>query len=611
MRKDSTVHYATAVTQYERITNGQAWANPEYALAAYGNTGCSIANVYHVEETTISQLNPYAYPFGQYTPTTYDGIPINDYKWQANPEGGMPQIKFDIHDHKRQPHSLRFSGFTIDDVGITDSCIVTNLYVHVEYTDNTIQHNFQTLQLNKVNGSNWLITVYKANKSRIGRKRFDGISTTSPYVSIERIPMMRDQSWATNTWGYDLAGNFQFQKQKSGVREQAWYVDRDDDEIRNYRQEYFEDNSKIPPIQTPVTIADINDPGFFIDIWYGKFYNISGVIKIKSVGISVEYIKPFNTLSTLYPIASGSHRPKSIVKPDRASIAWVNADKAMSLDTTDLQADNFATINLYNRYLGNNYTRPFGDFDSDFILGRLPALSNIDDTTDSISDIILNFRVWDYHFPISFFYQYLIYNRYLMYAAGLKWSYVLYDGYPLGKEGTPDYGTPIWKNCLQLFEPGMKRDFNLSGQDWIDVAGGWNDTDRDFYGREFRYYNSTTWKDYYWWYTRHYPIRRYDSNYTNEIMNTAYYPGMVYDPLWIEKGFKAGNIFIGLSVAARFKTSFPYYNYFLNHFTNLQWPLRVKGFGARVRYNRIIETPPTGPSGPISVNRGLLIRHTP
>lgn len=597
MRKDTSVHYATAVTQYARHPNGQAWANPEYALAAYGNTGCSISNIY-------PSLN-FHYPFGN-----AGTHPQTDYLWKPDPISGLPQTIVDPNEHLAIPYILRFSGFTFDDVGITSNCIVTNLYIHLEYTDDTIQKDQTILQHLKINGANWLISVHKANGERMMRKRFEGLSTLSNHVLVERIPCMKDQSWSTNTFGWDLNPNVYFESQRSKVAEKEWYEDENEDTITNYRQEYYEKTESIRKL----TIGDINDPGFYIDVQFGRFHKIGGVVKIKSFGISAEYIQPYNSTTTLYPLQSGASKPKTIQFTDRTTLGWINPDYGMSLDTTDQNPDTYCSVNLYSKYVGT-IDKPYGDFDSDVLLGRLPAISNIDDTQESISDMILSFRIWDYHLPLTIFnLSWYFYNRIFMRHAGIKWSYVIYDGFPLDKEGQPTHGTPVWKNSLKLYEPGVKRDYNLSGQDWINCAGGWNEYHRDFYGREFNYWNEPRYygqyvKEYLNWYNRHYPIRRYDSEFTTEIMNSSYYPGMTYDPLWIEKALKNGNLFIGLSISTRFRPTI-YYKYVKWWWNDLRWHVRVKGFGLRLKYNRVLPPPVTGPSGPIPAppDPGLLVR---
>lgn len=618
MRRNTSIHYATAVTQYERHPNGQQWANPEFCLASHGNVGCSIANVQHIDHEN--------YPFGEYGSTqTVDGL-VDDYKWQPDDKSTLSHYHGDANEHHRKPHSLRFSGFTIDDVGITSNCIVTNLYIHIEYTDDTVQHYGPALQPYKMNGSNWLIKVYKAGNIPggilVGRKRFDGVSTTSPYVSVETIPMMRDQSWGTNTYGHDIMSNYLHQGQRNKPAESTWYDNNDISEINvlsntkhssiGYtRQEYYEHTERILHQATPLTIADVNDPGFHIDLWYGKFFNFSGVVKIKSIGISVEYIQPFMTSANLYPIGSGGGRPKTIYRGDRQSQGWVNPHFSSSLDTKDLYPDDYCYINLYSKYLGQNY-KPFTSFDSDILLGRLPAIANLDDTVE-ISDMILNFRVRNLHddIPVLWFGgNDLSLNRRLANYLGIKYTYYLYDGYPTDSEGSSSYGTPVWKNSLQLFEPGMKRDYNLSGQDWLYVNGGWNNYCRDFYGSDFYYPNYSTFRDYFNWHNRHYPIRRYDSNYTVESMNSSYYPGMVYDPFWIEKALKAGELFIGLSVTTNFRSA-PYYQSLKYYWNHLRWRHKLKGFGVRVKYSYVVSGPPlpTGVSGP-TPNYSLLVRHT-
>ena len=573
MRRDSTIHYATAVTQYERIQGGQPWANPEFALAIHGNVGTTIANVLHTDRED--------FPFGP------------DYTWGFKHGDHIPEYDHDANEHHRRPHGLRFSGFNIDDVGITNDCIVTNFHIHLEYTDDSVQDGFSTIQLNKANGSNWLAIVVKGNGQILHRKRFDGIATDVSYVTKERIHCHRDQSWGSNTYGDDIGPNSVEQDQRDVPAEPDVFINPDNyPDHWHYRREYHESTRDIKTM----TVGDINDPGFYIDIWYAKFRRYSGIVKLKSVGISIEWIKPYRKNLALWPITTGQNRCKSIYRRDRHSLGWFTADQAMSFDTQDFQPDSYTYIDIYSKRKHNSLVKPFDPYDSDVLLGRLPALADMDDSQESISDMITNFRLNDLHDEIP---GHSGLHRTFMKHLTVNWSYTLYNGYPLDREGDTSYGTPIWSHKIELFEPGIKRDFSLTGQDWLNITGGYNTKHRQYYGRE-------DWPR--GWYTKHHPIRRYDPDFALESINSSYYPGMVYDPLWIEKAMKVGNLFIGISLTTDIRPN-DYYRPIQHYWHNLRWRFKIKGLGIRVKYNNVEPPLVTGPSGPVPPpNSNLIIR---
>ncbi len=579
MRKNSSIHYATAVTQYERVTGGQSWLHPENALAINGNTGCTISNVLYTDQEI--------YPFGP------------DYLWKFRSSSSsiMPSFRQDENDHHRWPNSLKFSGFTIDDVGITNDCVVTNLHVYLEYTDNTIQLNRQTMLVNKPNGGNWLISVYKDINKLHSRKRFDSISTILGEVYWEKIPCFKDQNWATNTFGNDIVANAVAQGQREVSMDLDYYDNPQNyASYWDYRRQYIESTNDI----LPLTIGEINNPNFFIEVWYSKFRNYSGTITLKSVGLSVEYIKPYKKNITIWPLTKGSvSSPISVFRPDRNSLNWISSEEAMSYDTQDLQSDSYTYIDLYSKRNFKNIDKPFDNCDSDILLCRLPPIEDMDDSQESISDIILNYRINDLHENI---YNWPGVNLKVMNYVSVNWNYYLFNGYLLDRYYGRGYGLPIWSHKMQLFDPGVKRDYNLTGQPWLKLTQGFNSFQREYCGRENWNRN---------WYTKHYPIRRNDLNYTLETINSSYYPGLTYDPLWIEKAFKQGNMFLGISLTSEFYEN-TWYKQIQTYLGHIVWKLKIKGLGMRVKYNGVGAPMITGPSGPIpQVNSSLLYRYTP
>lgn len=659
MRKQSTIHYPTAATQYSRVSGGQAWGNPEYALAINGNLGTAISNV-----TPISQAN---FPFGP------------GYKWGTTANYVAP-----VNEASMFPNALRFSGFVIDDIGITSTHIVTNLFVTITYEDKNVLWGYSQLQDNKASGSNWLVTITKPNGTKLAAKRFDGVATTTNKTVTVRIPCIKDQSWATNTFGSDISPNAAIKNQ----------VSKELGDGTNTK-EYYESTADI----TPLTIGEINS-SFLVDLWYSKSgYGNSNVIRIISVGVSAEYIETSNRSATLWPLNVAPNIPKSIYLPQFHSVSWTNVDKAGVADclpsenstniyleegsvtqTVDywylfgsgpsgtdpasivpyggsdpwtvgdpndtyyatgaeafaansgpiytpgtwavegnLMAEGYRVgtpeagewyiwkmaavyktegvitktfnaahdtyIDVYARnQWSSNVNDPLGTYDSDQLIVKLPSLADIDDTVASISDMIIDVRV-----------NGSTYVGGSMAPPKVKWTYFLQNGYGLDRHGNTSYGTPIWSHALQLWEPGIRQNSSSAGQAWLPWTGGYNNTDQDFYGNEDN------------WYVKHFPVVRNfpnirnNSTYGVEVTNAAYYPGIVYDPLWIEKALKTGSLFLAVVFTVDAGTCI-YYNISPKP---VYW-LRVDSLGLRIKYNAPV---PVGPSGPI--DSALLYRNTP
>ena len=572
MRTRTVTHYATVADQYVRVAGGQAWANPEYALSSYGNVGTSVSNI--AGSTQIQ------YPVGPGYALTYN------YSNPALVPAYVPQA----NEAAVVPNALRFSGFTIDDVGVTADCIVTNLFVYVEYTNNSTLPGYGgVVKEDNPDGTNWLVTVTKPNGTKLLRKRLLGVAKTTSKIERGRISCLKDQSWSTDTFGPDIAPNA-FLRGQTAV---SYYP---------ARQEFFEATSEIQAL----TIGEVNDPNFFVDLWFGKFgsFGTSGVIKVKSVGISVEYIqRTGKTSNILWPLAvSANYQISGNISPR----GWQRVDLALSPDAPQSEArlinpsdaDNpnpgyygFQTgvhntftsfYQYYDSVNTNAYNDPWRSFNTKIITAKMPALENIDNTTNSISDIIIDAR-------------YVIDSNKDSTTSGpihlLKWTFYLLDGWPSSNDPP---GTHHHRMIIN--DPGIRSDnYYLSGtvgQDWMLDAGDWNNTEKDWYGRYATHQ----------WTMKHVPIIRNDSIYSTEIINTITYPGMVYDPLWIEKALQSGNLFLGVSLGLD-----------PNGQGGQQIPLpegylKIDSFGIRVKYNDVSGPPPPGP---VVGQYDQLVRNTP
>jgi hypothetical protein len=654
MRKQSTIHYPTSAVQYTRVSGGQSWGNPEYALAINGNAGTAISNV-----TPITQGY---YPFGP------------GYKWITTAAYTAP-----TQEALMFPNGLRFSGFVIDDVGITSSHIVTNLFVTITYQDTNVLWGYTSLQDNKASGSNWLVTVTKPNGTKLAVKRFDGVATNTTKTVTVRIPCVKDQSWGTNTFGADISPNAAIKGQNSKAKGDGTNT-----------KEYYESTADIQPL----TIGEINS-SFLVDLWYSKSgYGNSNIIRIISVGVSAEYIETSNRSATLWPLNVAPNIPKSMYLPEFHSVSWTNVDKAGVADclpsenstniyletgsttqevdywyligptpvaaitpyggsdpwtvgdpnetyytsgeeafaansghitkpgtwvvdnrmaegyrvgtpeagdwyiwkmaavyktvevvekTLNAAHDTYIDVYARNSWSGN-VSDPLGGYDSDELIVKLPSLADIDDTTSAISDMIIDVRV-----------NGSTYSGGSMAPPTVKWTYFLQNGYSLDRNGNTTYGTPIWSHAIQLWDPGIRQSTSTPGQNWLSWTGGYNNTDEDYYGSEDN------------WYTKHFPVVRNFPNIRNnstfgvEVTNASYYPGIVYDPLWMEKAFKTGSMFLSIVLTVNAGTCI-YYNISPKP---VYW-LRVDSLGLRIKYNAPV---PVGPSGP--VDYALLYRNTP
>jgi hypothetical protein len=551
MRKNSTIHLATSATQYVRVAGGQIWANPEFATSAYGFLGTTIANV-------LPNTNG-NFPFG------------TGYSWQST-STYTPAVD----ENQKQPYALRFSGFNIDDVGILGSYEVTNLYVVIEYSDTSIVPGYSAIQELNTSGSNWLITVTKPNGTKLYKRRFDGLASSTIISTRVTIPCMKDQNWGTNTFGSSIAPNSVSKAQKSVSASKDLYTHGPFTGY-GYKTEYYESTNDIKPL----IIDEINSSGFIVDLWYSKFGGVSGLITVKSVGIYVEYVETSNKSATLWPLNVAPDVPKTIYIPEFNSVHWTNPSVAGIPDSLD--SENGSDINIYDTesYPGyisisgskaihdtyvdifarpspgiHNIMDPFGGFDTDILLAKLPGLSDIDDSTSSISDLIIDVRVNGKSIEL---------NSYG--PPRVKWTYTLMDGYPLDKRGNTTNGTPIWQYAMQAIEPGIKLADNLPGQDWPHFTGTYNKTDREYYGSEDN------------WYMKHFPIIR-NTSYVWEITNNTTYPGLSYDPLWIEKAIKAGRLYVGIIFTVN-----PGVATYYNMIPHPVWWLRVDSLGIRIKYN--------------------------
>lgn len=569
MRKETSLHYATAVTQYGRIAGSQQWANPEYSLASFGNTGTTISNVLKYPNNS--------HPFGP------------GYNWKTtSPYVAAP------NDNLSFPNALRYSGFTIDDAGVTSDTIITNLYIMLQYSDETGISNSWYHDGN-VSGSNWLAIPVKANGTQLCRKRFDG-QRVYPITTRERIPCLKDQSWATNTFGGDISPNGAPKSQSSVSRtlnpiSQAVPFGGNRPLI-----EYYEATNDIQPL----TVGDVNNSGFYIDLWYSFEQSQSGLVTIFSVGIIAEYALSNTKSATLWPLNVSPDVAKTVNIPSLNSKSWTNPSKAGVADAitsqngtsiytfTDVGGHDVQTLTATSDSYVDVFSRPsglfqgvgfpYGNFDTDILFTKLPSLNDMGITAPSITDMIIDVRVNGTTDDTG------------TNTPSVKWTYFLYNGYPTDRFGTTGNGTPIYDHGMVMVDSGIAPVGNTSTGAWQlvwpKITGGYNTAVKEFYGSENN------------WYMRHYPVLRSDSSYTTEFINSSYYPGIVYDPLWIEKASAAGKLFLGVSLTIDAGTQVYY-----NTIPNPTWWIRIDSLGLRIKYNT-----DAGPAAPIS---SLLYRNTP
>ena len=625
MRKETAKHYATSVIQYERYSGGRQWNNIQNVLPINGHTGCDI--------TDVAYLNDIRAPFGECSPglpgVETSNLPLywwypsdTDYKTDSpytydylNPQlkteltaagknttgspTDVPVVGDQTNKVNKFPNVLRFSGFNFDDPGLDGDSKVTNLFVYVEYSDESILPNKTSIIHGKRSYGNWLLRIGPPGMAQGGRlimKRFDslGTQTGSRITKKIKIPLMRDQSWATDTYGAGKVRN----QCKFGLRFRpiagGWNTSPTD-YGEHFENEYF-DYCITDMREAPVKISDLNNDNFYIDIFYSKFLRISGPVKIYSVAISAEYVKQTTCNSiliagqqTVWPSAPPDDSVNYSVKSlsfNTSSRTWSDAWKCnipsapVDANSIDLVGNYDASIDIFDQVVIDSNTGSVNDrlrpYETDVLLGQLPAL-DIDDTQPSVHDLIVRARINGY-----------VNNIYLYNTPRFRWNFFLMDGQNAADAST--LGFPVWKHKMHMYEPGIRTSYKQPGQDWLRHTGGYNFHDCDYHGTTEN------------WYWRHCPVKRFDINYVTESVNNVTYPGLVRDPLWIEKALKAGKLFLGAMVSINPGTA-----YYFTVYPRPKWFLRVNTLALHVWYDC-----PSGGSGEQNPSSsGLLIRQTP
>jgi hypothetical protein len=570
MRKRTTQHYATIATQVERFPGGLSWDNPNNALAINGNVGATLPAI----------------------------TPISDGNWPLGPgysfwTASTPQPDFvpSATDNQKFPNALRFSGFNINDA--PSNSIVTNLYVKIQYRDDsTLSY---TPRDGMPIGSNWLITPVKSGGIQLYRKRFKDVFGTSIKNYNARIPCSKDQSWATCTFG---PGGIVPDTIQPGRR--AVPIAKNNKIARGYNDYAFEYYDTTTEIES-LTVAEINDSNFYIDIWHThtpqSFLTLVGV-KVYSISVDVEYIQPASKNITMYYKNSSPDYVRSIDLGFGYQERWTNIRAAGGFPTATLDefnevpgtmSGNYAYFNVFAKPYpiddNGNVNDQLIKFDSDYMFGRMPAIADIDDTTNSISDIILDVRV-----------NAGIYN----YSPPTKWTYILSDG--IGPEVIAQrknvVGEVIYKYALQGRDAGTRDTFTGPGEPWLNWSGEYNLQDMEYYGGSQS-----------GWTTKHIPIRLTDPLYVlyPTIVNNVKYPGAVYDPLWIEKALKSGNLYVGLVFTVDPGTSI----YWNTQPHPTAW-IKLDAVSLRVLYTPAgITPPPIPPPSEVVSDSGLIYRFTP
>lgn len=591
MRFESAKHYATQVTQYERISGGKAWDNPDNALAINGNVGAAVDSVVYTNDETRPFGPDYVWTAESNTddtpiqvtdidPTLEQAI-IADGGHVHHQGSGNPHVP-DGDDHRRFPNGLRFSGFNINDAGITGDCVVTNLTVYLEYSDDSLIDGYSTVQHGKRNYTNWIIRPVKSGGIHLCHKRFDGEgSTTGRVIRTVRIPCKKDQHWHSNTYGPDIVEGRYLPGQRFRAAVEGW-IDEPGHYGNHYCNEYYEAVDDIKSL----TVAEINDPNFYIDVWHARFRRTSGHIKVHSLAISVEYVKNSSCMAIVYCHGTAYHDDQKScrsVKFGPNSKPWANPwkgavpDASLSTNGIDVVGNFDTNVDVFQNPVPIHNTGSVNDqlvrFDTDMLIGRLDAIPNIDDTTQSITDMILDVRHNGY-----------VHGVYKRNTPRIRWSYFLLDG--LNQTDAATLGDPIHKHKMQIYEPGIRVSYSQPGQDWLRHTGGYNLHEREYYGVEDN------------WHFRHFPVKRFNPHYSVEMVNTVSFPGASYDPLWIEKALKAGRLYIGLVLSvdpglATYHTLHP----------KPRWNLRVNSIRLRVFYTCAGEAPTGG--------NNLIVRYTP
>lgn len=571
MRKRTTQHFATIASQSERIPGGLTWDNPNNALAINGNVGATLPAI----------------------------TPISDQNWRLGPgysfwTSSSPQPAFvpSATDNQKFPNALRFSGFNINDAPANS--IVTNLYVRVQYRDASTNTSVFAPRSASYNGGNWLITPVKSGGVQLYRKRFadDYVSGTKTYNA--RIPCTKDQSWATSTFGPGgITPNTVVTAQRTVPKARNRVIDVG---YFDWTTEYYDSTSAI----VPLTVADINDSNFYIDIWHTRNptnFLTPGPVKIYSLSVDVEYIQPASKNITMYYKNSSPDYVRSINLDFGYQEPWTNIRAVGGSPTstiTDfnelppLSTSNYSWFNVFAKPYpiedNGNVNDELIKFDSDYMFGRMPAISDIDNTTASISDIVLDVRI----------------NHIFNYPPPTKWSYILSDG--IGQEVIDQRknvaGETIWKYALQGRDAGTRDWWNGPGEAWLNWSGEYNPQDMEYYG------NSSE-----GWTTKHIPIRLTDPLYVNypTLVNNVAYPGLAYDPLWIEKALKSGNLYVGLVLTVNPGTAV----YWNTSPYPTAW-IKVDAVSLRILYTPAgVTPPPTPPPTEVISDSGLIYRFTP
>jgi hypothetical protein len=587
MRKLSNVSYATTAVQYERIAGGKAWNNPEYATPAHGNIGTTISNVLGSGSGLSSFPFGPGYSFGYVAPGS-------EPNWSAV---STPNLRF--------VNGLRFSGFNIAGGGITGDCKVTNLHLYLQYKDETTGYY-------KYNHSiRWLWQPYKSGGVALIKKMFrselqPGI-TPALLSKWTRHPCLKDQNHVTDTYGSGIATAHQSFGQRSFNRvADGWYSSEG-----FYGYDVDADYNEATSTISTLTVAEINDPNFYVDLWYGLAgFSTSGLVTIYSVGLEVEYIQASTRSNvTLYPVTGGVNGVNSLRINELNTRPWTSPHLAGGTpDGVEGEAAPGALVGNKDAYI-NYYSDPYSTyenrnnvsdniikFDTDYLTAKFPALADLDDTQASVKDMILDIRYAAGNYNST---------AYLNADAGrTRWTYVLTDGYPSDHAAT--YSQPIWRNAILLTEPGIRTRWNDPGYNWQRIGDGYlyaiDEVDpRDETG------GGTSWR------VKHWPVRLNlggsgttpsVQNWGTTRANTTNFPGSVYDPLWVEKALKAGTFYFNLILTLN-----PGLAVYWNMNPYPQFWFRIDSLSVRVNYNTVTAGP-SGPSGP-SGDASLLYRFTP
>lgn len=623
MRRLSTIYYASSVNQYERIEGGKPWVDE-------GGLVRSVTGVFTTTDTTK--------PFGpDYEWTGLDNNPEQDTLYQnvSNPANGSPDLatlsqtgyKVAVYtprsppqyntqpsDQNKFPNSLRFSGFTIPyDVNINSQTIVTDLLIHITYQDNSlITGNTQVLE-GKRSYTNFLVQAVKSGNIKLCPKRFDGIASTTPVTRTIRIPVYKNQSWHTNTYGPDGTPNKFFTPQRSRPAVVGWLNDDPTNFGEHFINDYFESSDKIKSLN----VGEIVDPNFYIDLWVSRFNMVSNQIKIISLGLQFEFIPPSvvggygDSWIYRFFYGKGSACPFRSLKFKNSQqsldesfnetndrISWVHPEELNSsnpgLNQTTLGDYDIATQPSNGTYLKLfeklrypfGYTNPYGhllSYDSDMLIGKVMPHQYDNEVDKKVSDLIVDFRINGHIYTWQHLFKYNI--------PRVKFTFFLMDGYPA--EYAAQYNQPIFKHQAQFSDPGLKINYKQPGQEWHHYTGDWNHHHNEYMGMEHGWC----------WYQR--PWRRHITGYSIEVMNTVSFPGMTFDDDWVNTALRNQRLFVGLVV-----TFHPGTGRIFQILPRPRWNILVSTARLRVNYTTSGVPAPTGPSSSI-YSDGLLIRQTP